>query len=288
MVNEVERADVQTLGMALQGLAIKECRSLQRALSMQKKRQDGIHSARKSCRRLRSLLQFLPDDPQKEALDKALKQLIHSFSPLRDAYIAANTAQLLAPAHTTWLPAEILEALKNHSDHLLGEALNRDPDWRHRRVDARHIAIMIDAQYWQAVTASSVKKILRRSHRGMNRARNEAQSANTAAAYHKWRRRTRNLRYQLELLRKARHMAHMKKRRTKLYGDRVKKLVATTDHLGWRQDFEIFREAVDRLPSSAKVIALRKALQDDPGAWPQPKPVSQHAVASINGRPAQE
>lgn len=270
-MNETKHFSPPTLGVALGALAAHECRTLQRALAMKKKRQDGLHAARKSGRRLRNLLRFLSFEPTAKDLVPALKHLVHSFSSLRDAHIASTTAKLLAPAHQTCLPPDVLDALDKQSDDLLCEALEEDPDWHQRRTEARHLSDALNALPWQDITPASAKKVLKRMRRKMKRAHNNAEALQTAVAYHQWRRRARNLRYQLEFLRKARRMADMKKRRTQKYGEKIKRLTAITDQLGWRQDFEVFRSVVQHLPHFASMSPLYKALDAEPGYWPDPR-----------------
>lgn len=268
MMNKTTRESMPALGPALGALAARECRSLLRALAMRKKRQEGIHAARKSCRHLRSLLTLLPSDQPTDALDRNLKQLADELAPLRDAHIALHTARLLAAAHETWLTSGVIDALQQHCERVLDDALADDPNWRHRRAQAQRIVEALHALSWQDVRASVAKKTIKRSKRRVKKARDDAQAQATPATSHRWRRRARQLRYQLEFLRKAQRMAGMKKR----YGERIKHLGALTDQLGWRQDFQIFLDAVQALPNSAEVRALRRQLALKTASWSKSEP----------------
>ena len=253
-------------------LVAGECRSLQRALAMRKDRQKGIHEARKSCRRLRCLLPFLPSEQPTDVIDQALRTMVHSFSPQRDAHIAARTAQLLATQHETWVTPEVIQALENHAKQILQEALQDDPNWQHRRAEARQIIDSLEVMPWQAIRPSVAKKTLKKTTRKMEKTREQAEVERTPEASHRWRRRTRTLRYQLDLLRKARRMAGMKKSKTKAYGEQAKHLSAATDQLGWRQDFQMFLQTVEQLPDSTDMRVLRRTLKSKSASWSKVSP----------------
>ena len=255
------------VGPALKVLAAREGRTLQRALAMQKKRQEGIHQARKACRRLRSLLLLLAEQPT-QALDRDLQKLAPGLAPLRDAHIAVRTAKLLATARSHLLTPAVIHALEDRCEGIVAHALEDDPQWRRRRTEARGIIARLGKLSWDGTPAPDAKKTLKRTKRKMKKAHKEALAERTPTALHRWRRRTRKLRYQLEFLRKARRMAGIKKR----YGKRIKQLTATTDQLGWRQDFQIFLDAVSQLPDTADVIALRRELKSKSARWSKSEP----------------
>lgn len=257
-----------TLGLAFRTLAANECRALQRMLAIREDRQKGIHEARKSCRRLRAMLPFLPSDQPTEAIDQALRAMVHGLSPQRDAHIAARTARQLATRHAAWITPNVIETLERHAAQVLDEALHDDPDWQHRRIQASRIIDTLEVLPWQAIRPAVVKKSLKKTARKMDKAREQAQAECTPEASHRWRRRTRKFRYQLELVRKARRVAGMKKRRTKRYGAWAKSLSRTTDQLGRRQDLQIFLQTIEQLLDSVNVRALRQELESNAESWP--------------------
>ncbi|WP_158543203.1 CHAD domain-containing protein [Dyella psychrodurans] len=236
---------------------------MERALALRKGRHDGIHEARKSSRRLRSLLAFLPAaiDRRTTTLDKSLKQLAGGFSSLRDAHVAARTARLLATTHHAALTSSLLDALEDQSKATLKQALEKDPGWRRRRAKAHRIATAMARLPWQQVDAIEVRKALKQSIRRTKKAKKKALEERSVPAYHRWRRRARQLRYQLEFVRKVRRVMDIKKRRAERYDDRLKDLTLTIDRLGWRQDFGVFLRAVEQLPASPDVVALREGLR---------------------------
>jgi CHAD domain-containing protein len=261
MSRAIQASDLK-MGPALKVLALNECRSLERSLAAGKARHERIHEVRKSSRRLRSLLALFTELPNRRAvtLDKALRQLVHSFSALRDAHVAVRTAWLMATSQEALTPA-LVGALKRHSATLLGEALESDPGWRRRRVKVQGIVEAVEKLPWQLVSPSIAKGVVKQSTKRMKKARRVALEQRTVTDLHRWRRRARHLRYQLEFLRKARRMANMKKKRTQHYADQIKRLASMTDRLGWRQDFQVFLDALGHLPSSADARDLREALQ---------------------------
>lgn len=272
MINKAKHDNLPTMGSSLGTLAARECRRLLRALGMRKQRQEGIHEARKSCRRLRSILPLLPPEQPIDAVDHGLRDLAHSLAPMRDAYIAARTAKLLATAHATSVTPQVLHALERHCEQTIDAALKQDPHWRHRRTEAKRIMAAIQALPWQDIRPSIAKKALKRSKQRVKKARKKADALHTPTASHRWRRRARKLRYQLDFVRKARRMAGMKKARTQRYGEQAKHLSTLTDQLGWRQDFQIFLGAVETLPDSAKVLALRRELKSKAASWSKAEP----------------
>lgn len=263
-MNDARNESDLTIGLALRAAAAKECKSLQRSLALKKQRHDNIHRARKSCRRLRSLLAFLAPQPTKQvtALDNALRQLLREFSVLRDAHIAKRTARLLASAHEARLTPALLGALQKHSIELLRDALKADPDWRRKRNKVERLTTRLQRLPWQDISPSRVKDVIDHSARRVKNARKKAMDERTPESFHRWRRRARKLRYELELASKARRAAGMKNERSKRYAERAKKLVLVTDRLGWRQDFQVFLQMLDVLAdTSVDAAALSHALK---------------------------
>jgi CHAD domain-containing protein len=262
-MSDAKQGKSSNLGSALHALANKECLTLEQALKARKGRQDGIHDARKACRRLRSLLTFLPAtaDRRVALLDKRLKQLGGSFASVRDAHMAAHTARLLATTHQAALTPSLLNALESRAKTLLKQALKKDPNWRGRRVKAHRIAAAMAHLPWQHIDADDISKVLKRHTHRVRKSRKKALDERTPPAYHRWRRQARKLRYQLEWVHKVQGAMGIKKKRARRYDERLKDLKLTIDQLGWRQDFTVFRSTVEQLPASADALALRKSLQ---------------------------
>ncbi|QAU25312.1 CHAD domain-containing protein [Dyella sp. M7H15-1] len=262
-MNKTKRGDKLVIGTALGVLAGRECRLLQQALAARKGRHTGIHATRRACRRLRSLLAFFQspyDQQQTTALDKLLRQLVHGFSDLRDAHVAIRTARLLANSHEATLTPALIDLLENRSKALLETALENDPEWRRRSRKAERITKALEALNWQAITLPIAKEALKRSVKRMKKTHHIVQQCRTNDAFHRWRRRARQVRYQLAFLGKAHRMAGTKKSDARRYDARIKRLDLIIDRLGWRQDFQIFLAMLDTLPPSEEVATLREEL----------------------------
>jgi hypothetical protein len=275
-MNKAKRSGKLKIGAALAALATAECHSLQQVLAAGKGPHESIHAARRSCRHLRSLLSFLApaaDQQQAKAMDQALRQLVHDFSALRDAHMATRTAQQLASNHAATITPALMELLETRSKVLLEAALEQDPEWRERRGKVELMTAALAALNWQAISPASAKGVLRHSIKRMKKARRIALKERSNDAFHRWRRRTRQVRYQLDMLRKARRMTDMKKSYTQHFGRRTKQLGLITDRLGWRQDFQVFLDTLDQLPPSSDVLALREALTKKSMALAKASPV---------------
>jgi len=262
-MSDAKQRKGSNLGSVLYALANKECLALEQALRSRKARQDGIHDARRAGRRLRNLLTLVPAMAGRRtaSLDKRLKLLGDSFASLRDAHMAAHTARLLATTHQAALTPSIIDALEDHAKAMLKQALKKDPHWRERRAKAHRIVIAVARLPWQNISPYDVARALKRHVRRVKKAKKKALADRTAPAYHRWRRRARMLRYQLEWARKVRGAMGIKNTRAKRYDDQLKDLKLTVDQLGWRQDFAVFRNAVDQLPASTDAVALRDSLR---------------------------
>jgi CHAD domain-containing protein len=270
-MNQARRSDGHHIGSALASLAAKECRSLHESLAQEKDDHRGIHDARRACRRLRCLLPLLADLPvaeQAAAIDKKLRRLVHGLSDLRDAHVAFRTAQRLASTHASLTPS-LIGLLEDHSATLLAAAQEQDSGWKHRRHQAARISEAIHALPWQTITPSATKAALKQSKKRMKKTCRKAREQRTSEASHRWRRRARQLRYQLQLLRKARLMTGMDKSCMQQYEARIKRLGLLTDRLGWRQDVQVFLHALDQLPASAEVTALRAELSGKTSTSPR-------------------
>ncbi|GLQ98899.1 CHAD domain-containing protein [Dyella mobilis] len=262
-MKKTKRGGGLNIGSALAALAAKEGHALVQALGMHQGHHGGIHETRRASRRLRSLLAFVASargQREAEALDRSLKKLTRSFSTLRDAHVAVRTARVLAGSDGTGLTPALLELLEQRCANLLDAALEQDPGWQRRSDKAQHIVSTINSLDWQAISLASAKQSLRHNIARMKKARRAAQELRTDDAFHRLRRRGREVRYQLEFLRKARHAAGLKKSYARHYAKRIKRLGLSIDRLGWRQDFQVFRQALDQLPAHADVQTLREAL----------------------------
>lgn len=235
---------------ALAALAGRECRGAARALADVKDRHRGIHEARKSLRRLKSLLTLgaEPFAAQLPALTERIGKLAVGLSPLRDAHVALHTAQVLAGPGPSpeWQAA--IHALENRRDGRLAAALTKDPRFLKRRHQIRDLGDAIEVLPWKAVTRRTIEQAIATSERRVARAEKRVRKDSSVANLHRWRRRARRLRMQLEFWRKVLKAtgksAHKRSAHDKAA---VHGMSRISDALGAKQDLRALRATLRSL-----------------------------------------
>ena len=258
-------ASAPSIAVALSTLAARECRAAARALADTKQRHRGVHEARKAMRRLKSLLilagePFAGDLPR---IDATLSQLATSLSPLRDAQVALDMARTLAGPGPSpeWLHA--IEALENRSEGRMAAALHKDPRFLKRRHQLRDLAATIEALPWREVRRDTLEHALARSEKRVSKARKCVGQTASPANLHRWRRRARRLRMQLEVRRKLQkatgktfhHPAHQDKAAART-------LSKLSDALGAKQDLRALRTVLRSLREPDAVAPLLEQIGD--------------------------
>lgn len=254
------------LAPILADVATAECRRARRALGDTRQRHRGIHEARKALRRLKSLLRlggttFADALP---SLEKAIDRLAVGLSSVRDAHVAVDTAGMLADslddadACDAW--ARAIERLAQRSEACLADALNDDPGFQRRRREVDDLARQVQSLDWQRLTTEDIAIALAHSERRVTRARKRMGKAATVANLHRWRRRARRLRMQLELLRKARKAAGQP---APAHASRDKALAramsSLSDAIGARQDLRLLRTILRRVADADTAPVLIRA-----------------------------
>jgi CHAD domain-containing protein len=248
-----------TIAAALAIFAARECRAADRALADAKRRHRGIHEARKAMRRLKSLL-VLGGEPFADALpeiEATLGRLATSLSPLRDAQVAVNMARALAGPSPSdeWLHA--IGALENRSEGRMAAALHKDPRFLKRRHQLRELATAIEALPWRNARRDTIEHILARSERRVAKARKRVAHTASPANLHRWRRRARRLRMQLEVRRKL-HKATGKSFQQPAHQDKAdaRAMSKLSDALGTKQDLRALRSVLRSLGEPEAVAPL--------------------------------
>lgn len=243
--------------------ADRECRRIVRALADTRHRHHGIHRARKAIRTLRAQLGLLkpaldrPDRERLRRIDARLKRLCRSLSPLRDAHVAAVTASTLRGAVTPGARSALEAALVLRRDETLADALRQDPGFRDRRVATAAIRAEVAALPWHALGERAARRALRRSRKRVERAERKARRLPTSPMRHRWRRRLRRLRLQLEAFDAALPAgpdavpAHTPGHHA---------LKQQTDRLGHLQDVQLMCRLARRIASVRNDPVLRAAL----------------------------
>jgi CHAD domain-containing protein len=255
-----------TIAEALASFAVRECRTAMRALADAKQRHRGVHEARKAIRRLKSLL-TLAAEPFAESLpsiEATLGRLATGLSPLRDAYVAVNTARMVAGPMPSSEWRHAIEALEHRSEGRLVAALARDPRFLKRRRELRDLAATIEALPWQEVRRDTVEQAIARSERRVAKAHKRASHHPSPVNLHRWRRRARRLRMQLDAWRKVLKVtgksSHHRAHEDKAAAHAMSKL---SDALGAKQDLRALRTALRSLREPEAVAPLLEHIRQE-------------------------
>jgi CHAD domain-containing protein len=257
--------DVTPVAQALAGIADGQCRAAMRALGNVEDRHGGVHQARKAIRRLRATL-ILCRKAFGDALlpvDRDLQRLASSLSSLRDAQAVIGTAEKLATdGHDEWLA--VADALRRRRDTLLDDALAKDPGFKRRCHQLRAARQAISALPWSQLRAKTLRKAWEKTTSKVDELADEHAAKPTAASLHRWRRRVRRQRLQLETLRKlhkkvgqhaAAHLPHK--------GKTLHELTKLANELGFRQDLQVLRAALVQVADPARLPHLRGRIRDE-------------------------
>lgn len=253
-------------GTFLAMLARKECKAIAKSLGNRRDLHKGIHEARKAIRRLRSLLDLVSETmgPDTAKLDLALRQQAKRLSRLRDAQVVVAVAEKLALDDASGEWAIAAQALAVQRDVLLDAELARDPAFARRKAAIGDIAIVFDKLRWKRVSRKSLQQSIRRGHRRVDKSERAAAEQRTPANLHRWRRRVRRLRMQLDTLRAFNELAASKIAPGSAHHSKsAKALGRLADQLGWRQDIQVLRAALRTFPDAAMLGRLRRRLRSE-------------------------
>ncbi len=251
-------------GAFLAALARRECKAVAKALGNRKDRHRGIHEARKAIRRLRSLLALVSDavGPETAKIDIALRNQAKRLSALRDSQVVVAMAEKLALDDGTGEWAIAAQVLAVRRDLLLEAELRKDPDFARRIAAIADIAIVFDKLRWKRVSQKSLQQSIKQSHRRVDKAERDAAEQGTPANLHRWRRRVRRLRLQLDAVNALNRLASVKIQASETHKSKsCKALARLADQLGWRQDIQVLRAALKTFPDATILASLRKRLR---------------------------
>ena len=251
-------------GSSLAALARKECKAVAKALANRKDRHRGIHEARKALRRLRSLLALVDDAVGHETakIDIALRNQAKRLSALRDSQVAVAMAEKLAADDATGEWAIAAQVLAVQRDLLLETELGKDPGFARRIAAVADIAMVFDKLRWKRVSQKSLQQAIKRSHRRVSKAERDAAEQGTPASLHRWRRRVRRLRLQLEAVHALNRLSGVAIQASEVHKNKsTKALGRLADQLGWRQDIQVLRAALRTFPDAAILANMRRRLR---------------------------
>lgn len=257
------------LGDAFATLAASQCEVILNALNNANDRHRSVHQARKAIRGLRSLLALVVDafGADIAPIDRALKKLATSLSPLRDAHVVVATAEKLATGDEAPLWHAVVLTLEARRENLLLQALAKDPAFARRRANVLAISNAIDKLPWgQHKFKAVIRHGLERSERRIAKAEEDARRARSPASVHRWRRRVRRLRLQFEALQRLDDLTSQASQPMVHRHKAIKALSHLTDQLGWNQDLRVLRLLLNKLTDASVtpvIPALRKRLRHE-------------------------
>jgi CHAD domain-containing protein len=250
-------------GLELAEVASRQAHEVRRALEKKRDRHLAVHEARKAIRRLRGTLDLgrkvfgAPFD----AIDKSLDRLAEGLSPLRDAQVVVETASALANDHQPhW--NKLSGQLSHRRELLLDAALSRDPDFSKRRARISRITLAIADLPWKDLTKKMVRKSVIRSVKRLKKAKAAAREEGSPVSLHRWRKRVRRVRMQLETL-KGTSWKGPKAARHKVKS--IRSLRRLADKLGWQQDLQVLRANVRHVGNPALAKQLRREIDREVG-----------------------
>ena len=246
-------------------LARKEIVRIDRALAGEHSDGSAVHEARKAIRRLRSLLGLCEARLDGvENVDGRLRALGRGLSALRDAQFSVDTAARMAHRHgaDVWQPA--VDRLEARRLKIVAAALAKDPGFARRRARLEKIGAEMDRWDWTGISEASIHRALRASEKRVTRSEKRAHKDPVADNLHRWRRRVRRLRMQLEVVTRVLGDAASDAGRSSAR-HRAKVMHRLTDRLGQRQDLEVLLGLVKpmrELPGKATLTdQLRDSIQ---------------------------
>jgi CHAD domain-containing protein len=259
----------QDLADRTQQLAREECRAIGRALAARHRRHEAIHEARKRIRRLRALLALVEERiPAASAIDLSLARLGDGLSSARDAHVVLETAKRVAgDERERWAPA--IQALKARRDARLERLLALDPGFLRRRALVRRLEAQLDFLAWPLLRLADFKTGIEASQRRVLAAEERAARDPGADPIHRWRRRVRRVRFQLEALGQVSPTTLQQFSRR--HPERDPKLLHRLgDALGDRRDEQMLEAALRRVPGLRERPALISRLHAARAPTPSP------------------
>lgn len=245
------RAASPRTGERAAALATDEAQALAAALAVAPGDPAGVHEARKSLRRLRSLLALgraALGAQAVDAIDEELRALAKGLSALRDGQVVQDTARRLADETrdageaASW--QALLPLLAREQQHRLADALRDDPGFVRRQAQAHRQVEHLRQLPWHRLRRDDLRDALERTMRRQARAQAAALASGRVDDLHDWRRKSRRLRMQLNALRKLR-MRPAAHGRPPAFAPRH--IATLVDQLGALQDLALLQQALGAL-----------------------------------------
>lgn len=228
-------------GSRLGRLLQHECQAAIDALAAGGDVHAQVHEARKAIRRARSLIALVEPELDAEAADAILKRTGDSLGALRDARAVTLTAIGLHKRRPDPGWAQAASALARRADRLVARELALDPGFAKRRRAIRRAARQLEALPWNALESAGIRAGLVRQGRRADKAAQRARKSPEAQNLHRWRRRVRRLRMQVDAL------AQLKIRILDQDPVVARRLHRLSDELGAHQDLAVLVDTLRRM-----------------------------------------
>jgi CHAD domain-containing protein len=209
---------LEPLPAGLQRICIDRLDRAIRGLTTQKDRSTGVHTARKSMKRIRAMLRFVRDTvgyPVYRNENVVLRDAARRIAPVRDGAVLVETIDAIVERHRSGLAphcfAEVRRRLEDRHRRIARRVLD-DRQLMSEVVTTLRVSRARFASWPQDAAAATPTRCLVPDdfdaiagglHRVYRRGRNrmgDAYAARTTAAFHEWRKRVKYLRYQMEAL----------------------------------------------------------------------------------------
>lgn len=204
----------------------------------------AVHETRKAVRRFRSILALCASvDPHTlSAVGLSIRGIGKKLSLLRDAHVVTETAAAMRQdGDHVEMWRDLRAALKQKRDELLARTLEEDPSFARLRKRALRSVKKVAALSFSSLTGEDIVLALRESAARMRKGEHDAEENRSIAARHRWRRRVRRLRLQLECFQEI---------------ARDEEMPATVRvQARW-----VLSEALDTMPSAAALTMLADSL----------------------------
>lgn len=242
-------------GKRVAALAADEIQVLAGALGEAPAMPAGIHEARKSIRRLRSLLALVRAPLGKaevRAIDDELQGLARGLSALRDGQVVLETAQACArhagDAGETASWETLTPLLADQQAHRVAAALADDPGFVRRQAQAHRLAEQLRALPWHRLHANDLRQGVDRSLRRQQRVQEVALASGDLDTLHDLRRKSRRLRMQLNAMKRLRVP-------TRGATPASRDIATLVDRLGALQDLALLERALGTLEPASRAPA---------------------------------
>ena len=155
----------------------------------------GVHRARKGMRRTRAVLALLPADAGVRLLDRGVRRVNRSLSPLRDAHALVETVERLAalhraPASLAW--PRVRRAAAAYRRGCKQAVLDADPGMAGARAQLEVLRAALGGVRWR-LDGDALEAALGRTAARAAAAGARAVDSSDDADWHRWRRRLRRL-----------------------------------------------------------------------------------------------